>query len=138
MLDSVLAGVIWLAIFIPSAFLISILGQIIAGWPDSDIDAVQPLFDIWGGITGILIFWLYQAMLVSSSRQATVGKIAVGIVVTDEQGRRISFARATGRWFGQYLSGVLLIGYLIQPFTAKRQTLHDIIAGCLVLRKVPR
>ena len=77
-------------------------------------------------------------MLVSSSRQATVGKIAVGIVVTDEQGRRISFLRATGRWFGKYLSGFLLIGYLIQPFTAKRQTLHDIMAGCLVLRKVPR
>ena len=65
--------------------------------------------------------------------------MALGIVVTDMQGRRISFLRATGRYFGKIVSGMLImIGYLMQPFTEKRQTLHDIMAGCLVLRKVPR
>ena len=138
MLDFVLAGVIWLAIFFVFSFFTITLGEIIAGWSDSDIAAWQLLFDTWGVIIGISVPWLYEAMLVSSSRQATPGKMAVGIVVTDVQGRRISFLRATGRWFGKYLSAFLLIGYLIQPFTAKRQTLHDIMAGCLVLRKVPR
>ena len=138
MLDFVLASVIWLAIFFVFSFFAITLGEIIAGWSDSAIAAWQLLFDTWGVIIGILVPWLYEAILVSSSRQATPGKMAVGIVVTDVQGRRISFLRATGRWFGKYLSVFLLIGYLIQPFTAKRQTLHDIMAGCLVLRKVPR
>ncbi len=90
-------------------------------------------------LLGVGISWLYEALMVSSSYQATLGKMAVGIVVTDMQGRRISFLRATGRHLGKYVSGMLLmIGYLIQPFTEKRQTLHDIMAGCLVLRKVPR
>ncbi|MYA79205.1 MAG: RDD family protein, partial [Acidobacteriia bacterium] len=60
-------------------------------------------------------------------------------VVTEMQGRRISFLRATGRFFVKLLSAMLMmIGYLIQPFTEKRQALHDMMAGCLVLRKVTR
>ena len=58
------------------------------------------------------------------------------MIVTDRQGNRISFGRATGRFFSRYISILsLLIGYLIQPFTRKRQALHDKIAGMLVVRK---
>ena len=77
--------------------------------------------------------------MVSSSYQATLGKMVVGIVVTDMQGQRISFWRATGRLFGKQLSAIpLWAGYLMQPFSEKRQALHDMMAGCVVLRKVPR
>jgi uncharacterized RDD family membrane protein YckC len=83
--------------------------------------------------------WMYEALLVSSTKQATLGKMAVGIVVTDMLGQRISFLRATGRHFGKHVSRIILVaGFLMQPFTEKRQVLHDIMAGCLVLRKVPR
>ncbi len=83
-----------------------------------------------------LLAWLYYAVLESSSRQATLGKRALGITVTDLEGGRISFGRATGRFFAHYISALLLLlGFLIQPFTPKRQALHDMIAGTLVVRR---
>ena len=70
----------------------------------------------------------------SSSKQGTLGKMAIGIKVTDLEGKRITFGRATGRHFGKYLSYfTMYIGYLMAAFTQKRQALHDIIAGTLVL-----
>lgn len=80
---------------------------------------------------------LYEALLTASKKQATVGKMVFRIKVTDLEGRRISIPRAFGRHFAKYVSGMTLaIGYLIQPFTARRQALHDLIAGTLVMRDV--
>lgn len=80
--------------------------------------------------------WLYWALMESSPWQATLGKKALGLVVTDLEGRRITFARASGRYFGKIVSTIILcVGYLMAGFTEKRQALHDILAGCLVMRK---
>ena len=79
---------------------------------------------------------LYYSVLESSANQATVGKMALGIQVTDLQGNRISFGRALGRTLAKILSGlILLIGYIMAAFTAKKQGLHDMIAGTLVVKK---
>ena len=87
----------------------------------------------------VALGWLYFAGMESSARQATFGKQALGIIVTDLDRNRISFGRASGRFAASYLSAItLLIGFLIQPFTEKRQTLHDIIAGTLVIHNWPR
>lgn len=87
-------------------------------------------------LLGIFINWLYMAGFESSASQATPGKMAAGIKVTDLDGRRIGFGRATGRYFGKILSAIiLLIGFLMQPFTEKKQALHDILAGTLVVKK---
>jgi uncharacterized RDD family membrane protein YckC len=61
----------------------------------------------------------------------------LGLFVTDLQGRRVSFARATGRFFSKIITGLIpfFIGYIMAGFTEKRQALHDMIAGCLVLKK---
>ena len=84
----------------------------------------------------IVIAWLYYALFHSSTMQATPGKAAFGIKVTDLAGERISFARATGRYFATWISTlILLIGFIIAAFTAKKQALHDLIAGTLVVRK---
>ena len=86
-------------------------------------------------VLGLLIGWLYYGLMESSIRQATVGKMAMGIRVTDLNGDRISFARATGRHFGKILSGlILLVGYLMMLWSPRKQTLHDLMAGCLVTR----
>lgn len=86
-------------------------------------------------VVGFVIGWLYYALQESSAAQATLGKRAIGLRVTDLEGRRISFARATGRFFAKIPSALfLMIGFLMQPFTAKKQALHDIIAGTLVLK----
>lgn len=81
-------------------------------------------------------WWLYVAIMESSPLQATLGKMALGVKVTDLQGRRIGFGRATGRYFAQILSSLTLgIGYLMAAFTRRRQCLHDKIAGTLVVRR---
>jgi uncharacterized RDD family membrane protein YckC len=83
-----------------------------------------------------VITWLYYALMESSSKQGTLGKIALGLQVTDMQGNRISFGRATGRYFGKIISGaVFMIGYIMAGFTQQKQALHDILAGCLVVRR---
>lgn len=88
-------------------------------------------------VLGIVIKWLYYALLESSSWQGTVGKKTLGLEVTDMAGQRISFGRATGRFFGKIISGlILMIGYIMAGFTAQKQALHDMMAGCLVMRKI--
>lgn len=78
--------------------------------------------------------WLYFALMESSEKQATLGKMAMGIIVTDLDGNRISFGRATGRFFSKIIScAILFIGYLMAAFTERKQALHDIMAGTLVL-----
>ena len=62
--------------------------------------------------------------------------MALQLQVTDMDGNRISFMRATGRHFGKIISNMtILIGYIMAGFTERKQALHDIIAGCLVYRK---
>ena len=83
----------------------------------------------------LLFPWLYAALFESGPRQATLGKQAVNLKVTDLQGNRISFGRATGRYFAEWITGMTLgIGYVMTAFTAKRQSLHDMIAGTVVVR----
>ena len=80
--------------------------------------------------------WLYYTLMESSRFQGTLGKMAVQIKVTDLDGNRISFGQATGRHFGKFLSAILLgIGFIMVAFTEKKQGLHDVMAGCLVVRK---
>jgi uncharacterized RDD family membrane protein YckC len=51
-------------------------------------------------------------------------------------GNQVSFGRATGRYFGKIISGMIfMIGYILAGLTEKKQALHDIIANCLVIRK---
>jgi uncharacterized RDD family membrane protein YckC len=83
----------------------------------------------------LVVGWLYSALLESGPRQATLAQMVMGLQVTDLDYRRISFARATGRHFAQLASGVTLgVGYLMIAFTEKKQGLHDMMAGCLVVR----
>lgn len=81
--------------------------------------------------------WVYFAVSESSAWRATLGKKLLGLEVVDLAGKRISFARASGRFFAKILSSMtFLIGFLMAGFTEKKQALHDLVAGCLVIRKV--
>ncbi|HWQ67941.1 MAG TPA: RDD family protein [Methanospirillum sp.] len=81
----------------------------------------------------ILIPWLYFAALESSKNQATLGKMAARILVTDLHGKRVTFARATLRHFSKFLSFFLfLAGFLCIRYTRYHQGLHDVIAACLI------
>lgn len=109
------------------------VGMAMRGQPPHDIQVTAQLL---GGVTGLILGWLYSALMECSATQATLGKMACGIKVTDLDGKRISFARATGRYFSKIISGcILLIGYLMCLWTEKKQCLHDMMAGTLVLVK---
>jgi uncharacterized RDD family membrane protein YckC len=90
----------------------------------------------FGWVAVFVLPWVYEAVMLSSEHQATFGKMALGIVVTDTVGRRLTFGRAAGRHFAKYLSALILfIGFLMAAFTEKKQALHDILAETLVVNK---
>ncbi|HEX6547854.1 MAG TPA: RDD family protein [Candidatus Dormibacteraeota bacterium] len=87
----------------------------------------------------ILIFttlfaWAYSTLPLSSGWAATPGKRALGLAVVDEQGRRLSLGRANARFFASWLSALICYaGFLVALFNGRRQALHDMIAGTLVV-----
>lgn len=98
------------------------------------------VFSMLGALSTFIVlffvgYWLYEALLTSSSWQGTVGKRVLRLKVTDEAGNRIGFGRSTGRFFAKILSQALLwIGFIMVAFTDRKRGLHDMIAGTLVVR----
>jgi uncharacterized RDD family membrane protein YckC len=141
LIDSVVMGLGFVVVVIPLAFLLgvgSLIRQIHPGQEIGDAGALVlvGLF-VLAVVIGIFATWLYHALMESSIWQATVGKKVLDLVVTDMGGKRISFGRATGRHFAKIITNLipLAIGYLLAGFTERRQAVHDMISGCLILRK---
>jgi uncharacterized RDD family membrane protein YckC len=112
--------------------LVAVVSWIVTGI----FSAVGDGAEVTAQILVLIAAYGYYAGMESSSYQATVGKIALGIQVTDLSGNRISFLRALGRNLAEILSAlILLIGYIMVAFTPKKQGLHDLIAGTLVVKK---
>ncbi|MGI9543061.1 MAG: RDD family protein [Cyclobacteriaceae bacterium] len=103
----------------------------------SDETAVVAAFGMFGLIflLGTVGVWLYFGLMESGKHQATLGKMALGIKVTDTKGAPITFWRAIGRNVAKILSSIMYIGYIMVAFTDKKQGLHDMIAECLVVKK---
>lgn len=150
--DVVYAGFLrrWAALFL-DALLVGLVAQILAA-----VAGGVFAFSLFGGIEergdafspGMIAFYsvfyliyfvaagLYYSLMESSSQQATVGKLALGIKVTDQEGRRLSFAHALGRWCSAALSYLTLwIGFFMAGFTERKRALHDFVAGTLVVDK---
>ncbi len=148
LIDSIILGVATMFLFIP------LLGMFGVGMVSDledmqyneemmmDDEAAAGLMALFFGVYFLTVLvasvagWLYFALMEASSRQGTLGKLALGIKVTDLYGNRISFGRATGRYFGKIISGaIFMIGYIMAAFTERKQALHDIMASCLVVDK---
>lgn len=87
-------------------------------------------------VISFIIGWMYYAIMESSPKQGTLGKMALGIIVTDSNGNRITFIRATVRYLSKILSTLILfIGYIMIAFTERHQGLHDMLADTVVIRK---
>ncbi len=112
-----------------------VIGFLLLSWlleSNKIVDVEQ--VEIYANGIGFFITWLYFALMESSSKQATFGKIILGAKVVDLEGQRISFGRATGRHFGKILSALLLgIGFIMVAFTQRKQGLHDMLARTLVV-----
>lgn len=86
-------------------------------------------------LLSLLVAWLYFALMESSERGATVGKMAMGLRVVSNNGKRISFLNATGRYFAKIISALILcIGFIMIAFTDRKRGLHDMIASTLVIK----
>jgi uncharacterized RDD family membrane protein YckC len=141
LIDGILLGAVLGAIFVP----IFLLGGFGAALQSMAMHDHQPdpaaIFAFASSIAlfigaGVLAGWLYYAYFESSEWQGTVGKKVMNLVVTDLHGNRVSFGRASGRYFARFITKLipLGIGYILAGITEKKQALHDMIASCLVLR----
>lgn len=143
LIDSIIIGSVqWIAIM-P---LLAILGIGVASNMESmeSMDEAQSMAMAGSmmamGVTFQIVFFviqtLYFALLESSSKQATIGKMVLGIIVTDINGNKLDFAKALVRNLCRIISSaILFIGYIMAAFTEKKQALHDIIANTLVVKK---
>jgi uncharacterized RDD family membrane protein YckC len=87
-------------------------------------------------LVNMVVYLFYFSLMESSPTQGTLGKMALGLVVTDMNGRQLTFAQALLRTLAKILSGcICYIGFIMAGFTEKKQGLHDLITGCLVERK---
>jgi uncharacterized RDD family membrane protein YckC len=111
------------------AMMVGVVYMVLFGEPGMDTQVALLVMCEVGG-------WLYFAGFESSALQATPGKMWLGIRVIDTQGQRITFGRATGRYFAKILSALpLYVGFMMAGFTERRQAAHDFIASCLVVRE---
>jgi uncharacterized RDD family membrane protein YckC len=139
--DNVVIGVGLLCVLIPLFFLTGFGALISHIRPQEDWGDAGALviigFIFLAAMASLVVTWLYHALMESSEWQATVGKRMLGLVVTDMAGQRVSFGRSTGRHFGKIITNMVpaFIGYIMAAFTERKQALHDMMAGCLILKR---
>jgi uncharacterized RDD family membrane protein YckC len=128
LIDGIIINIVSIAIYYICIFIgLSVAEDANWGWKVG--------FQAWW-ILALVLSWIYYAAMESSSKQATLGKMSLGIVVTDLEGQRVSFGKATRRYLGKIISAVILyIGFIMIGFTEKKQGLHDMMAQCLVVVK---
>ena len=130
---AIIDGVIVQAVVMPLSFLVGGATGFAGAMSGIQTTGLQIMGGAFGFVIGVAGSWLYEALMESSARQATLGKMIFQMKVTDLFGNRITFSRATGRYFAKWLSGLtLFIGYIIAGFTERKQALHDMVAGTLV------
>ena len=118
--------------------IIAVLMTILAIFGVPLIEESQSVEYGFADVASLVVGIAYHAGFESSKMQGTPGKRALGLVVTDVNGNRISFLRAVGRYFGKIISAIILfIGFIMVAFTERKRGLHDMIASTLVLRASP-
>ena len=118
-----------------SGFIVSVFGMIMVIGGVDDL-AHRQFWSAAENILGIILGWVYFASMESSSIQGTLGKMSLDIKVTDIEGNKIGFGKATGRYFGKGISAIIMFyGFLMVLITPKKQGLHDMMAGSLVVNK---
>lgn len=96
-------------------------------------DSISNIFVLWYFIGYWIIALPYEVFFLASSFQATPGKLFLSMQVVNYDGHRISYLRSFTRFLASFISAVSVIGYLMVAFTKKKQALHDIMAGTLVI-----
>ena len=118
----------------PLGFMMGVMGAVAEQSGGDAAQAASAGVTVLMYAVALVAGWLYHALMESSSWQGTVGKRVLGIRVTDLDGNRINFGRATGRYFGKIISSMICaVGFIMVLFTERKQGLHDMMASTLVL-----
>jgi uncharacterized RDD family membrane protein YckC len=120
-------------IFLAIVFTTMVIAAMVENAPEGQEMSDGALFA--GYAFGFLLAWLYHVRAVRSPRQATPGMRLAGVFVTDVHGARPTFARITLRHFYKFLAYPYGVGLLMQPFTKRKQALHDLLSGTVVLTR---
>ena len=139
-LDLIIVGTIFCYLFEDIIYTGKLIGPIFfAGTAKTFNEPMMPALVgsvLVGAVLLFLMSWLYSAGVTSSSFEGTFGKMIMGLKVTDYDGRRLSFGKATVRFLAKILSTLILgIGLFLIAFSDRRQGMHDRIAGTYVIYK---
>lgn len=129
-IDCIVAGIV--------AYSFAVVGALLIELPSGELldGLALTIATMWIIACYLVVPWLYWTLMERSNRQATLGKMALGIIVTDIEGRRVTFVRGTVRYWAKVISFLtLLIGFMLAGFTSRKQALHDIISNTLVVVK---
>ena len=128
MLDAIFIGVIGMILQFGLAIVFGVVSR--------GNEGMIAIGSLLGSLVNFGVTLVYFVGYETSAKQGTWGKQIVGIKVTDMKGQRITTGQAVGRFFAKIISGLTCgIGYMMPLFTDKKQTLHDLICGCLALKK---
>ena len=123
-------------LFVIAVVIGAVLGvSIFTGSPGYSSSGATGAFLVLFYLIFIIIIWLYFAIQESSSAQATLGKRAVNVKVTDLEGNRIGFGKATVRTIVRFIPLIGPLGCLAIGFSDNKQGLHDWAAGTYVIYK---
>lgn len=132
-IDALLIGIVYYVFLFVGMRLIGVGSMASLENPDAMLGTLG-VFMVAGYVVYPIVSALYYVGMESSSTQATLGKMAVGIKVTDADGHRLGKGRALGRWASHLLCYITLyIGYIMAGFTDRKRGLHDMVANTLVV-----
>lgn len=137
MIDGLIMMAVFCLVILVSVGIVMLLGMSMEA-KGEEVGAGVVLVVFLGLIAQFVIAWLYEALLTSGPQGGTLGKMAVGVrIVQAVDGKRISFGRATGRFFLKVMVTPMVpfgIGYLIAAFTKGKRAVHDFMADTLVIK----
>ena len=140
LIDGILLSIVQYVVLTPILVSMGVVSDVTdiangGGDPMALVTKLMAIFSV-SSMIGWVVNILYFTFMESSNYQATIGKLALGIKVTDLGGQKLDFVKSLVRNLSKIVSSfILLIGYIMAGFTEKKQALHDMIAGTLVINK---
>ncbi len=137
-IDSFVIGALSMIIVIPAIIVMILIASMMDSSGNNSSGAGAIICCLYCLILILVIVgqWLYFAWFESSKYMATPGKMLLGLIVTDMDGNRLTFSKATLRLIAKILTNAIFyLGYICIAFSSKKQGLYDMIAGTLVVKK---
>ena len=137
LVDAVLFGLLWAIVGAAYALAEDAVLQGSVFRPDgSDLSRALTLFGVGEWVVLFVLVFSYFALLEALPGQGTPGKRLFGLRVADRDGKRVGIGRSVARTALKPLAAaILMVGYVMAAFTRRKQALHDVLSGSVVIRR---